>query len=106
MGSVGSWMLCPPRVEAMTSLMSEHGSSAQDSAEHVRVEREGEVAVLTLDRPDRLNAFTGRMGAELGRAYAACDGDDSVRAVVVTGAGRAFCAGADLGNAGDACAAP
>ena len=86
--------------------MSEYGSSAQDSAEHVRVEREGEVAVLTLDRPDRLNAFTGRMGAELGRAYAACDADDGVRVVVVTGAGRAFCAGADLRNAGDTFAAP
>jgi enoyl-CoA hydratase/carnithine racemase len=62
--------------------------------------------VVMLDRPDRLNAFTGRMAAELGRAYAACDGDDSVRAVVVTGAGRAFCAGADLGGGGDTFAAP
>jgi enoyl-CoA hydratase/carnithine racemase len=75
---------------------------------HVRVEHEhdGEIAVVTLDRPDRLNAFTGRMGTELGDAYAACDGDDRVRAVVVTGAGRAFCAGADVGGGGDTFAAP
>jgi enoyl-CoA hydratase/carnithine racemase len=90
----------------MTSRMSGHASDEHASAAHVRVEREGEVAVVTLDRPDRLNAFTGRMGGELGRAYAACDTDDGVRAVVVTGAGRAFCAGADLGGAGDTFAAP
>lgn len=55
------------------------------------------VATITLDRPDALNAFTGSMGRLLGEAYAACDADDAVRAVVVTGAGdRAFCAGADL----------
>ena len=65
---------------------------------HVLVEVAEGVAVITLHRPDRLNAFTGRMGAELGAAYAACDLDDDVRAVVLTGAGRGFCAGADLGG--------
>ncbi len=64
------------------------------------------VAVITLNRPEQLNTFTGQMGAHLGRAYAACDTDDRVRAVVVTGAGRAFCAGADLEPAGDTFAAP
>ncbi|MGY1699349.1 enoyl-CoA hydratase-related protein [Geodermatophilus sp. SYSU D00766] len=54
------------------------------------------VATITLDRPGRLNAFTPVMAAELARAAAAADTDDAVRAVVVTGAGRAFCAGADL----------
>jgi enoyl-CoA hydratase/carnithine racemase len=54
------------------------------------------VATLTLNRPDKLNAFTGRMALEWGDAFARCDEDDAVRAVVVTGAGRAFCAGADL----------
>ncbi|OBH31111.1 crotonase [Mycobacterium sp. E1715] len=54
------------------------------------------VAVLTLNRPERLNAYTAEMGALLGRAYSDCDGDDDVRAIVVTGAGRAFCAGADF----------
>lgn len=54
------------------------------------------VAVLTLNRPERLNAYTAEMGALLSRAYSECDGDDDVRAIVVTGAGRAFCAGADF----------
>jgi enoyl-CoA hydratase/carnithine racemase len=62
----------------------------------VRTDRDGSVAVLTLDRPDELNTFTGTMGAELESAYRACDEDDGVRAVVLTGAGRAFCAGADF----------
>jgi enoyl-CoA hydratase/carnithine racemase len=54
------------------------------------------VAVLTLNRPERLNAYTGRMGQLLGEAYQRCDADDRVRAIVVTGAGSAFCAGADV----------
>lgn len=64
------------------------------------------VALITLDRPERRNAFTGAMGDSLGRAYARCDDDDDVRAVVVTGAGDAFCAGADLGGGGATFAAP
>ena len=59
------------------------------------------VAVLTLDRPDRRNAFTGRMGQELGEAYRRCDADDDIRAVVVTGTPPAFCAGADLSAGAD-----
>src|SRR5262252_6607221 len=58
------------------------------------------VAVVTLNRPDRLNAYTPTMGRELADAFAACDADDAVRAIVVTGAGRAFCAGADLARGG------
>ncbi|GAB3498972.1 enoyl-CoA hydratase-related protein [Nocardiopsis coralliicola] len=54
------------------------------------------VATITLNRPDRLNAFTGTMRGELIRAFDEADADDAVRAVVVTGAGRGFCAGADL----------
>ena len=54
------------------------------------------VAVLTLNRPERLNAYTAEMGALLSRAYQDCDDDDDVRVIVVTGAGRAFCAGADF----------
>jgi len=54
------------------------------------------VAVIELHRPDHLNAYSGRMGLELGDAYRRCDQDDSIRAVVVTGAGKAFCAGADM----------
>ena len=54
------------------------------------------VATVTLNRPDKLNAFTGQMRDELIAAFDASDADDDVRAVIVTGAGRAFCAGADL----------
>src|SRR5437870_9016711 len=59
------------------------------------------VALVTLNRPERLNAYTPTMGHELAEAFAACDADDAVRAIVVTGAGRAFCAGADLGRGGE-----
>ena len=53
------------------------------------------VATVTLDRPDRLNAWTGRMHTEYRRALTLAEGDPAVRVVVVTGAGRGFCAGAD-----------
>lgn len=59
------------------------------------------VATITLDRPDRLNAFTHVMRAELIDAFDRTDADDDVRAVVVTGRGRGFCAGADLAAGGD-----
>jgi enoyl-CoA hydratase/carnithine racemase len=54
------------------------------------------VLTITLNRPDRLNAFTGTMMNELIAAFDAADADDDVRAIIVTGSGRAFCAGADL----------
>jgi enoyl-CoA hydratase/carnithine racemase len=59
------------------------------------------VLTITLNRPDRLNAFTATMGQELIDAFDAADADDEVRAVVVTGAGRGFCAGADLESGGN-----
>jgi len=52
--------------------------------------------ILTLNRPDKLNAYTGQMGAEIADAFERADGDDNVRAIIVTGAGRGFCAGADV----------
>ncbi|HVF95657.1 MAG TPA: enoyl-CoA hydratase-related protein [Sphingomonas sp.] len=58
------------------------------------------IAILTLDRPDQLNAFNRVMLAEMIAAFDATDADDAVRAVIVTGAGRAFCAGADLAGGG------
>ncbi|MGH9211533.1 MAG: enoyl-CoA hydratase-related protein [Acidimicrobiales bacterium] len=58
------------------------------------------VATITLDRPDRLNAFTFHMYEELVDAFDRIDADDDVRVVVVTGRGRGFCAGADLGGGG------
>ncbi|MDZ7678709.1 MAG: crotonase/enoyl-CoA hydratase family protein [Acidimicrobiales bacterium] len=62
---------------------------------------EDRVATVILDRPDRLNAFTGRMVHELLDVFDRIDADDDVRAVIVTGRGRGFCAGADLGAGGD-----
>jgi len=58
------------------------------------------VATVTLNRPDRLNAVNTTVIRELVEAFDRADGDDAVRAVIVTGAGRAFCAGADLGGGG------
>ena len=54
------------------------------------------VGLITLNHPERLNVFGGMMGKEIGRAYRICDSDDAIRVVVLTGAGRAFCAGADM----------
>ena len=66
------------------------------SYEDIRFEIEHGVAVITLHRPEHMNTFSGTMGQELGRAYRECDENDEVRAVILTGAGRAFCAGADM----------
>ncbi len=63
------------------------------------------VATITLDRPEKLNAFTARMQHELIDAFDRTDADDDVRAVVVTGRGRGFCAGADLSAGGETFAA-
>jgi 2-(1,2-epoxy-1,2-dihydrophenyl)acetyl-CoA isomerase len=54
------------------------------------------VATITLNRPDKLNAFTGTMREDLLDALRSCDRDDAIRAVIITGAGRAFCAGGDV----------
>jgi enoyl-CoA hydratase/carnithine racemase len=76
----------------VTTTQSTYTEIAYDVADHV--------ATITLDRPDRLNAFTTTMARELVAAFDEIDADDSVRVVVVTGRGRGFCAGADLGRGG------
>ena len=64
--------------------------------EHLTLERDGHVAVVTLNRPDKLNALSRELQGEMRAACAELKGDDAVRAVIWTGAGRGFCSGADL----------
>ena len=68
--------------------------------ETTRYELDDGIATITLDRPDQLNAYNARMRLELEALLDETDGDDDVRVVIVTGAGRAFCAGADLSAGG------
>lgn len=70
--------------------------SVTDEEEPILVRRDGPVAVVTLNRPDRLNAFTRDMRTQYLHALQTLDADEQVRAIVVTGAGRAFSAGADF----------
>ncbi|MGX6511010.1 enoyl-CoA hydratase-related protein [Rhodococcus sp. SJ-2] len=71
------------------------------TGDEILLERHGEIAVVRLNRPDRLNAFTNAMCYRLIEIFDETDADDEVRAVVLTGSGRAFCAGADLAAGGN-----
>ena len=64
--------------------------------EDIRFELNEGVAVITLHRPEQMNSFSGKMGEELGDAYRRCDQDDDIRVAILTGAGVAFCVGADM----------
>ena len=66
------------------------------SYEQILYETRGDVAIITLNRPTRLNAWTRKMSAEMTDAMRSANADKSVGAVVFTGAGRGFCAGADI----------
>ena len=66
--------------------------------ETIKYEVAEQILTITLNRPDKLNAFNGAMQKELIEAFDAADKDDDVRAIIVTGAGRGFCAGADLSS--------
>src|SRR5450759_640213 len=65
------------------------------------ITQEHGVATVTLNRPDKLNALSGEMYHELAEAFTALGADDATRSVIVIGAGRAFCAGGDVGTMGD-----
>ena len=71
---------------------------AERAYKYILFSVEGGVATITLNRPERLNAFHFGLGAELEQAYARCDEEDEIRAVILTGAGKAFCVGADMGG--------
>jgi enoyl-CoA hydratase/carnithine racemase len=73
---------------------------AQPTFETILYDVEDGIATITLNRPDKLNAFTTQMMVDMIAAFDATDADDTVRVVVVTGAGRGFCAGADLSAGG------
>jgi len=75
-------------------------SSMTIDYEHILVSNFDRVVTITINRPERMNAVTWRTMAELRHAIGAADSDESVRAIIVTGAGKAFCAGADMGGGG------
>ncbi len=72
------------------------------SCQEIRIDIDNGVATLSLHRPERMNAFTVTMAHELANAFASLDANDEVRAIIFTGSGKAFCAGADLSQGGDA----
>src|SRR2546421_6474070 len=74
---------------------------ASTTYETILVDEDDGVVTITFNRPDKMNSYTGRMGLETRHAIWEADARDDVRAIVVTGAGRAFCAGADLESGGD-----
>jgi enoyl-CoA hydratase/carnithine racemase len=77
------------------------GRATESGFEQIATALADRVLTITLNRPERLNAWTGTMGRELIEAFDRADADDEVRAIVVTGAGRGFCAGADLAGGGE-----
>jgi len=72
------------------------------SYDHIKYEQDGPILTVTLNRPEKLNAYTAIMGRELEDAFIRADEDDSVRVIIVTGAGRGFCAGADISGGANA----
>lgn len=73
----------------------------QENYETIQIEKHDGLAILTLNRPERLNAVNGAMHSELMQLFVDVQADSDVRAAVLTGAGRAFCAGGDFGGGAD-----
>ncbi len=73
----------------------------QENYETIQIEKQDGIAILTLNRPERLNAVNGAMHSELMQLFLDVQADGDVRAAVLTGAGRAFCAGGDFGGGAD-----
>ncbi len=89
-----------PRSKPMTALHDAH------NYEQITATIDGAVGIITLNRPEKLNSWTSVMRAELAHSCALMDADDAVRAIIITGAGRAFCAGADLSGGAEGGFAP
>jgi 2-(1,2-epoxy-1,2-dihydrophenyl)acetyl-CoA isomerase len=71
--------------------------TSESSYTQILFEQRARVGLITLNRPHRLNAWTWKMGAEIGDAIERCNDDDGIGCIVITGAGRGFCSGADVG---------
>ncbi len=93
--------IVPPRCEIKLARTIIFTQGTGDMSEAIKLEVTEGVAVITFNRPEALNTFTTDMMDGLGDAYQRCDNDDDIRVVVLTGAGKAFCAGADLSSGGD-----
>src|SRR6266436_4185338 len=91
----GGWRL------ASNGIRNHAAETEQMAYETIIYEVAENIATITLNRPEKLNAFTTTMMTEMIDAFDKTDADDNVRAVIVTGAGRGFCAGADLSSGGD-----
>ena len=101
-GAIGSGGRSVP--EVCRDVCDRHGWPASLLAmeyTQIRYDVADHIATITLHRPEQLNAFTGTMMREVIDAFDRVDADDDVRAVIITGAGRGFCAGADLSGGGD-----
>src|SRR4051795_5935865 len=92
---------CPPGRENPATAANSFRRRPRMDYEQIRYELAENVLTLTMNRPDRLNAWTPTMLRELLDAFDRADGDDDVRVVIITGEGRGFCAGADLQAGGD-----
>src|SRR4051794_4416319 len=92
---------CPPHRKNPATAANSFRRRPQMEYEQIRYELAENVLTLTMNRPDRLNAWTPTMLRELLDAFDRADADDDVRVVIITGAGRGFCAGADLEAGGD-----